>query len=175
MEALRAEPEPSRDALSGRDYRRHDSYVLMIARMFTGVTQRPSILVVHPIIALGCGVGRAFLGPTMAWETIFCFLPYPGLPLSTAAWKGGSRGFKRIASCPTTFAGTWTHPAFEREALNSIQSLFVAPVSRFLAVLRFPSGSSRQHSLQCHPSPTFAPWQTCRRHCPPTAPSSVST
>lgn len=22
-------------------------------------------------------------------ETMFCFLPYPGLPLSTAAWKGG--------------------------------------------------------------------------------------
>lgn len=138
MEALRAEPEPSRDALSGRDTRRHDSYVLMIARMFTGIAQRSSFLVVHPIIAPECGVVRVFLGPTMAWETIFCFLPYPGLPLSTAAWKGGSRGFKRMASFLMIFSGTWIHPAFDGKVLNSIQSLFVAPVSRFLAVLPSP-------------------------------------
>lgn len=66
-----------------------DSYVLRIARMFTRIKQRPCIPVVHPIIAPGCGVGCVFLGPTMARETLLCFLPYPGLPLSTAAWKAG--------------------------------------------------------------------------------------
>lgn len=138
MEALRAEPEPSRDALSGRDTRRHDSYVLMIARMFTGIAQRSSFLVVHPIIAPECGVGRVFLGPTMAWETLFCFLPYPGLPLSTAAWKGGSRGFKRMASCVMMLVGTWTHPAFARKALTrSSRSLLHQSLA----------------SWQCFPSP----------------------
>lgn len=168
MEALRAEPEPSRDVLSGREARCHDSYVLMIARMFTRITQRSSFLVVHPIIALGCGVVRVFLGPTMAWETIFCFLPYPGLPYPLPRGREAHEASKE-----------W-HPALRPlsglgSIQPSIQSLFVDPVSRFLAVLPFPSGPSRQHSLQCRPSPTFAPWQTCRRRCPPTAPSSVST